>query len=157
MGGGHHVHVVRNENNMQESDAEMQHKIQRVELVKFNPNHFHLDMLSPQNWYEIAGGMPTMVFSGVGACFAYAYYAGQAAHLPYNFYAHNMRVFGRLAFGAALGFAFGYSRFGDRQRLHNAWVAERLRRRYPESMNLHEHDLWSLKGVQAPHEFYRWV
>jgi len=27
-------------------------------------------------------------------------------------------------------------KFGDRQRLHNAWVAERLRRRYPESLKL---------------------
>jgi len=46
--------------------------------------------------------------------------------------------------------------FGERQRLHNAYVAERLRRRYPESKSLDAHDLWSLKGVTAPQEYYKW-
>ena len=70
--------------------------------------------------------------------------------------ANNLRVFSRLFLGLSLGLAFGYHRFGDRQVLHNAWVAERLRRRYPDSKQLNETDLWRLKGVRAPHEFYRW-
>merc|ERR1712010_213666 len=125
MGGGHGPHIHYNESNMKESDEEMQGKIQRVDLVKFNPNHFHMDFWSAQNMYTI-------------------------------FYTNNLRVTGRLAIGLTLGLALGYSRFGDRQRLHNAYVAERLRRRYPESMNLHHTDLWRLKGVAAPHEFYQW-
>ena len=61
--------------------------------------------------------------------------------------------------GFVLGAAVGFHKFGDRQKLHNAWVAERLRRRYPESMNLvvASGDLWKFKGVHAPHEFYKWV
>merc|ERR1719313_698573 len=64
--------------------------------------------------------------------------------------------FARFMFGGALGGAFGYLKFGDRQKLHNAWVAERLRRRYPEPKALHASDLYQYKGVQATHEFYRW-
>ena len=41
--------------------------------------------------------------------------------------------------------------------MHNAYIAERIRRRYPESMNLNNHDLWKYKGVKATHEFYRWT
>ncbi len=48
-------------------------------------------------------------------------------------------------------------KFGDRQKLHNAWVAERLRRRYPASKSLTAHDLWQFKGIKATHDFYRWV
>jgi hypothetical protein len=38
-----------------------------------------------------------------------------------------------MTLGLLAGTAVGYLKFGDRQRLHNAWVAERLKRRYPES------------------------
>ena len=55
-----------------------------------------------------------------------------------------------------VGGGLGYLQWGDRQRLHNAYVAERLRRRYPESMSLAATDLWQYKGVPASHEFYRW-
>ena len=66
-------------------------------------------------------------------------------------------MWGRAIMGGVLGLAVGYMQFGDRQKLHNAWVAERLRRRYPESMSLVEKDLWQLKQVKAEHSFYKWV
>ena len=56
-----------------------------------------------------------------------------------------------------MGVGVGFARFGDRQALHNAYVAERLRRRYPEAKTLNAHDLWRYKGVNARHEFYRWA
>ena len=62
-----------------------------------------------------------------------------------------------MCLGFAVGSFIGYMKFGDRQRLHNAWVAERLKRRYPECVNLDAHDLWKLKGIKPRHEFYRWV
>jgi hypothetical protein len=68
-----------------------------------------------------------------------------------------MLSFSRIFLGAAIGGWVGYLRFGDRQRLHNAWVAERLRRRYPESINIDEKDLYRFKGIKAPHHFYRWT
>ena len=154
MGGGHGPHIVGNENNMQETDEAMRGKIQLVELVKFNPQNFHLDFWDAGNMYTILGGAPTVTFGVLGAVSSLAYY--QAAGASRNFYTNNMRVTGRLFFGCTLGLAIGYKFFGDRQRLHNAYVAERLRRRYPESMGLHQTDLWKLKGVHAPHDFYRW-
>ena len=75
---------------------------------------------------------------------------------PYNFYVMVHQSFARFAFGAIVGGAWGFLKFGDRQRVHNAWVAERLRRRYPESMNLNVADLWQYKGVPATQEYYRW-
>ena len=132
----------------------MRGKIQLVELVKWNPQNFHMDFWNASNMYQILGGAPSMVMSGAGALMAVAYY--QASGASRNFYTNNMRLFGRTFIGATLGLGLGYKFFGDRQRLHNAYLAERLRRRYPESMNLHEHDLWRLKGVNAPHDFYQW-
>jgi len=73
---------------------------------------------------------------------------------PANFYFNTHQGFGRFFAGAIIGLGVGYMKFGDRQRLHNAWVAERLRRRYPESMSLHATDLWQYKGVHAAHEYY---
>ena len=61
MGGGH---IARNLNNMQETDEEMLGKIQRIDTIKFNPNHWHLNMFDPSNWFRISGGAPTMMFTG---------------------------------------------------------------------------------------------
>ena len=152
--GGHGPHIVGNENNMQETDGDMQGKIQRAELVKFNPQNFHMDFWSGSSMYTILGGAPSMVCGALGAVGSFAYYQAGGSHK--NFYANNMRVTGRLFVGLTLGLALGYNKFGDRQRLHNAYLAERIRRRYPESMDLHQSDLWKLKGVSAPHEFYQW-
>ena len=41
--GGHGPHFVANEKNMQESDEAMRGKIQMAELVKFNPQNFHME------------------------------------------------------------------------------------------------------------------
>eukprot|EP00353_Schmidingerella_taraikaensis_P002690 CAMPEP_0185583262 /NCGR_PEP_ID=MMETSP0434-20130131/21416_1 /TAXON_ID=626734 ORGANISM="Favella taraikaensis, Strain Fe Narragansett Bay" /NCGR_SAMPLE_ID=MMETSP0434 /ASSEMBLY_ACC=CAM_ASM_000379 /LENGTH=166 /DNA_ID=CAMNT_0028202289 /DNA_START=60 /DNA_END=561 /DNA_ORIENTATION=+ len=109
---------------MQETDTEMQSKIQRIELVKFNPNNFHMEFFDGKNLYEIIGGAPTMISGVLGAGASFAYYS--AGGMSRNFYSNNMRVAGRLSMGLTLGLALGYSRFGDRQRLHNAYLAERL-------------------------------
>ena len=62
----------------------------------------------------------------------------------------------RVVLGLTVGSWVGYMKFGDRQRLHNAWVAERLMRRYPEAKDLNAKDMWKLKGVRAAHDFYKW-
>lgn len=137
MGGHGHGHSHGNEHNMKETDAEMLHKIQRIETIKHSPNHWHMEFFSAANMHQILGGNAAFAYAAAGAAMAYGYYLNRAAHMPYNFYSHNMRGFSRIAFGGAIGLFAGYLQFGDRQRLHNAWVAERLRRRYPESMDLH--------------------
>ena len=106
------------------------------------------------NMFNILGGAPSMLMSAAGAGAALAYY--QASGASRNFYTNNFRASGRLFMGATLGLALGYKFFGDRQRLHNAYLAERLRRRYPDSIALNQTDLWKLKGIMAPHEFYQW-
>ena len=63
----------------------------------------------------------------------------------------------RIFVGFTVGAIIGYLKFGDRQRFHNAWISERLRRRYPECKELHTHNLWRLKGIKPDHEFYRWT
>ena len=153
--GGHGPHIVGNENNMQETDEAMRGKIQSAELVKFNPQNFHLAFWDAGNMYTILGGAPAMIMGVAGATASLAYYQAAGAHK--NFYVNNMRVTGRLMMGLTFGLALGYQQFGDRQMLHNAYLAERLRRRYPESMQLHQTDLWKLKGVNAPHDMYKWM
>lgn len=63
----------------------------------------------------------------------------------------------RIGLGFFVGATIGFLKFGDRQRLHNAWVAERLRRRYPEALLIETKDLWKLKGIKPHQEFYRWT
>ena len=153
--GGHEVHIHYNNHAMQETDEQIQGKIQRIELVKFNPWFFHMKTLELNSWYTLSGGAPTMATGALGAAFAYSYYAAKP-RVPHP-YVHFMRSTGRVLFGFTLGAAYGFMRFGDRQRLHNAYVAERLMRRYPESADVQESPLWKCKNVKAPHEFYRWV
>ena len=49
--GGHGPHIHGNENNMKESDEEMRGKIQSAELVKFNPQNFHMAFWDVGNMY----------------------------------------------------------------------------------------------------------
>lgn len=154
MGGG--PHIEGNPNNTKEEDAHLSQKIRPIEFIKHNPQLFHLHFWSPHNMYEVLGGAKTCFTAIIGGTIATQYFLGKRATLPYNYYINvHMGMF-RFAFGAALGLGVGYLKWGDRQKLHNAYVAERLRRRYPESMNLHATDLWQYKGVAASHPFYDW-
>ena len=156
MGGGHHYQPV-NENNLQESDEQIVSKIRPIELIKHNPNLFHKNPFDVSNVLEIVGGVKSLTFGAVGSYGFYWYYAQKLAYTPHNYYVRNFIGAQRVVLGFVLGTYLGYLKFGDRQKLHNAWVAERLRRRYPESLKLHTTDLWKYKGVKARHEYYRWV
>ena len=154
--GGHGPIIAGNPANIKEEDADLSGKIRSIELIKHNPQTFYMSFFDLGNHFELVGGVKTMAFAAVGGSIALSYFfAGQASR-PYNFYVNLHMGFARFMFGGALGGAFGYLKFGDRQKLHNAWVAERLRRRYPESMHLKATDLWQFKGVQASHQFYQW-
>ena len=156
MGGGHGVHVEGNPNNIQEADAELGLRIRPIELIKHNPQVFYLNFFDFSNHYEVVGGAKTFAFAAVGGWLGLTYFLNGMRTRPYNFYNNIHQGFLRGAFGALLGGYFGFLKFGDRQKMHNAWVAERLRRRYPESKALAATDLWQYKYVEAPHEFYRW-
>ena len=49
--GGHGPYLAGNESNMKESDQDMQGKIQLAELVKFNPQNFHMAFWDTGNVY----------------------------------------------------------------------------------------------------------
>ena len=156
MGGGHGPHIHGNPNNIQETDEELSYRIRSIELIKHNPQVFYLDFFNWQNHFDIAGGNKTLLFGLIGGQLSLMYFMAGRRSQPYNFYVNLHQGVGRFILGFGLGSAFGFNKFGDRQRLHNAWVAERLRRRYPDSKGLHAHDLWQYKGVHASHDFYRW-
>ena len=128
-----------------------------IELIKHNPNHFHVSPYDLPKTFEIMGGLPWAASTAVGGLFGYWYYSMKVRHNPSTFYVNIMLSVSRIILGSAIGAWVGYMKFGDRQRLHNGWVAERLRRRYPESMNLDAQNLWTLKGEKARHQFYRWT
>ena len=87
-------------------------KIQRIDLIKWNPNHFHMEAFNFNNVFNILGGVPSFTVASFGAMFSFSYYSGQQRQ--YNFYANNFRAAGRIAFGFTLGLALGYKFFGDR-------------------------------------------
>ena len=74
MGGGHGPHIAYNENNKKESDEDMRGKIQRVDLVKFNPQNFHMEFFDVNNMYQILGGAPTCIMGALGAAGSVMYY-----------------------------------------------------------------------------------
>ena len=156
MGGGHGPHIEPNPQNLQEDDACLSAKIRPIELVKHNPQLFHMDFWNLHNMYEILGGSKSMFFGLIGGSIATQYFLEKRATLPYNYYTNIHMGMLRFAFGFTLGVGFGYIKWGDRQKLHNAYTAERLRRRYPESMSLTTTDLWKYKYVEASHPFYGW-
>ena len=117
---------------------------------------FYLNFYDASNHFELAGGAKTAAFALVGGWIALSYYMGGQKTRPFNFYVNLHQGFSRFLFGGVIGGAAGFMKFGDRQKLHNAWVAERLRRRYPECMKLNATDLWQYKGVPASHQFYQW-
>jgi hypothetical protein len=159
MGGHGHSdhHTQGNPNNIQETDSEITSKIRPIELIKHNPNLFHLWIYNPANVLQVLGGAGYAACAASGALFGYFYYSLKLKHTHPTFYTRIFLTASRVALGFFVGSAIGYNKFGDRQRLHNAWVAERLRRRYPESLELEAHDLWKLKGIKASQEFYRWT
>ena len=140
--GGHGPEIHGNPNNIKEEDSQLSHKIRNIELIKHNPQLFHVDFFNVRNHYDIAGGAPTVALALVGGWLSLAYFMGGQRTKPYNFYVNIHQGFTRFLLGAGAGASFGYVKFGDRQSLHNAWVAERLRRRYPEAKALHATDLW---------------
>ncbi len=107
--------------------------------------------------FTILGGASWLASATAGGLFGYWYYMQKLRHSPATFYPKIMLTFSRVVLGTAVGGWVGYMKFGDRQRLHNAWVAERLRRRYPEALEIKEHDLWRFKGVKAAQQFYKWT
>ena len=143
--------MAENLNNIPEEDAQLSLKLRGIELIKHNPQLFHVEFWNLKNMYEILGGAKTQFLGLTGAAISVQYYLGQRAMRPYNFYVNVHQGMARFAFGAILGLSVGYLKWGDRQRLGNAYTAERLRRRYPESMGLTTTDLWKLKGVTAGH------
>ena len=154
MGGG--PKIIGNQDNIKENDADLNSRIRPIEFIKHNPQLFHLNPFDLANQHEILGGWKTTALQLLGGVMAVAYFRGARATRTYNYYIDVHQGFGRFFFGAALGTGIGYLKFGDRQKLHNAYIAECLRRRYPASMDLHTTDLWQYKGVAASHSYYQW-
>ena len=157
MGGGHHdFHIQGNDRNIYESEEEMTSKIRHIELIKHHPQAFHMWPYDLGNIWTILGGAKGAICSAGGAYLGWYYYSLKLAYQPPTYYAKLMIGMSRVVLGLVLGSWVGYMKFGDRQKLHNAWVSERLMRRYPEARDLHVKDLWKMKGVRASHDFYKW-
>ena len=152
-----HGHMQTNSHAVQETDTELTHRIRSIELIKHNPNTFHVDLYNLGEGYKILGGAGWSASTLAGAAFGYWYYAQRTRVNPATFYTGIALSFSRVFLGAAVGGSLGYLKFGDRQRLHNAWVAERLRRRYPDALTLDTKDLYRFKGIKATQHFYRWT
>ena len=48
----------------------MSGKIQRIDLIKWNPNHFHLEALDAGNVFNLLGGVPAFTLATFGAMFS---------------------------------------------------------------------------------------
>ena len=86
MGGHGHVHIHGNHNNIKEDDAKLGEKIRNIELIKHNPQVFHLDFYDINNHYEIAGGVKTLAFALAGGFITLQYFLNVRKSQPYNFY-----------------------------------------------------------------------
>ncbi len=155
--GDHHGHVKVNEYAVKEKDEDLVYKIRTIELIKHNPNLFHLWIWNPSNWYNVLGGTHFLLSTGLGGAIGWWYFAQKLKYNSETYYSKMFKRSARVGLGLFLGAVVGYFKFADRQRLHNAWVAERLRRRYPESLNLDTTDLYRFKGIKSTQEYYKWT
>ena len=140
----------------QEEDDELKYRIRPIEFVMHNPNLFWVSPYDAKNVFETLGGIPWLLTTAAGVGVSVGYYRFGQAHVPSTFYVNVMRTWGRVFFGLAIGGGIGFLRFGDRQRLHNAYTSYRIRRRYKESVNIDTKDLWKLKGHKPHQEYYQW-
>ena len=74
MGGHGHVHIHGNHNNIKEEGSKLGEKIRNIELIKHNPQVFHLDFYDINNHYEIAGGAKTLAFALIGGFITLQYF-----------------------------------------------------------------------------------
>ena len=139
-----------------ENDEDLPYRIRPIQLVMHNPNFFWVSPWDARKSLEVVGGLPWLLSTTVGAGVAVTYYKFGQAHsaAPSTFYVNVFRTWGRLLFGAAIGGFVGYLRFGDRQRLHNAYTSYRLRRRYPGAINITETNISKHKGHRCHHDAY---
>mmetsp|Transcript_22005 Transcript_22005/g.24445 ORF Transcript_22005/g.24445 Transcript_22005/m.24445 type:complete len:146 (+) Transcript_22005:13-450(+) len=141
----------------QENDEDLPSKIRPIQLVMHNPNIFWVSPFNTPKAIEVVGGAGTVLSAGLGAGVAVTYYRFGQASIPATFYANVFKTWGRVVFGLAIGGYIGYLRFGDRQKLHNAYTSYRLRRRYGDSArNITETDIWQYKGKKCNHAAYEW-
>ena len=139
-----------------ESDSELKFKIRPIDFVMHNPNLFWISPSDTESVIATAGGIPFLLSTGAGIAFSVLYYKLGTRVNPVLFYDDIMKTWGRIFMGAVVGGGIGFMRFGDRQRLHNAYTSYRLRRRYKDSINIETTELWKLKG-HKPHEpCYEW-
>ena len=139
------------------SDHQLPHYIQPIDLVKHNPTTFWHNWKHFGESYEILGGNRWGLTTFGGAAFAVAYFNARNSNLPTTYYKKIGHVWGRIIFGGFLGAAFGYWKFADRQRIHNAYTADRLYRRYPECKSITTTGLSELRGKTPHQEYYRWA
>ena len=111
MGGGS---IHGNPDAIKENDEDLKNRIRPIEFIKHNPQLFHLNFFSLSNQWEIAGGFKTCCLSLLGGTLALSYFFAARTHRPYNFYIDTHMGFLRFFFGASLGGAAGYLKFGDR-------------------------------------------
>jgi hypothetical protein len=153
----HDSHGHTNPNATPEPDTELPFRIRPIEFIKHNPNLFNVPLTDVSTGFQILGGGSWAASTFAGAAFGYWYYAQKIRLNPATFYTSILLTWSRVLLGGAIGGWAGYMKFGDRQRLHNAWVSERLRRRYPDALNIETHDLWRFKDIKANQHFYKWT
>ena len=140
----------------QESDQDLPFKIRPIQLVMHNPNIFWVNPYDVGKSFQVLGGVGFLCSALTGAGISTAYYRFGQGQLPVNLYANVMKTWGRLLFGLAIGGYIGYLRFGDRQRLHNAYTSYRLRKRYPGAIDIEESEIWKHKGHQCHNDVYEY-
>lgn len=76
MGGqGHHDdHHKGNEHNLSETDEDMPFKIRPIDLIKYNPNLFHMWVYDPANVINTLGGIKYEITALTGGLIGYWYY-----------------------------------------------------------------------------------
>lgn len=154
--GGHGHEEGHGGNGEDHGDHDLVYKIQPIYMVQHNPNVFWSNPLHFGTSYEILGGHSTAFCAGFGAFIAKTYFNFQTRYNPPTFYRGIVMSWGRIFFGAAIGGWLGYLRFGDRQRLHNVYTADRIYRRYKESKNIKTTGLKNLRDHEPHEAYYKW-
>ena len=75
MGHGHDDHHDGgNDHNIKESDEDLPLRIRSIDLIKYNPNLFHVWIYDPSSILNILGGTKYLATAATGGLLGYWYY-----------------------------------------------------------------------------------
>jgi hypothetical protein len=138
-----------------EKDSILKLKIRPVSMIKRNPSLFYVNPFTEEA-YEMIGGHKFIGLSSVFGFLNVASYQYMIRTQKIQQYTRRFYSLAHFSAGFIIAGFFAYHLLADKQRIHNAYIAHRLFKRYPQSKSLKNTHLYAQRLSNHEEEFYKW-